>query len=146
MLLRLRESQYVTTKYHTEIGAIMSFYVKEIKSWDKFLEFKKSELTDIWVYRGQGDDYSLATSLERIKNYFNVDWSDIPGIEEQMFRNFRRNFQGESDIYLDKDLLYCISLMQHHGAPTRLLDFTWSLYIGVFFAFETAKNILFFGA
>lgn len=120
----------------------MSFYEKRINSWEEFLEFKKDKLSDDWVYRGQGQDDPLKTSLERSREFFDsdVDWSDLPGIEEQMIRQFRRSFQGERDEYLDKDKLYCISLMQHHGAPTRLLDFTWSPYVGVFFALENAHD------
>jgi len=30
--------------------------------------------------------------------------------------------------------------MQHHGAPTRLLDFTYSFYIAAYFALEESEK------
>lgn len=33
-----------------------------------------------------------------------------------------------------------LALIQHHGGPTRLLDFTWSFYVASFFAAENADG------
>ena len=113
-----------------------------VETWDNFIRRikKLSTSSDKCVYRGHTEDYELATSLERVRKYFDIKGSDLPGIEEQLIRNFRRRFQGERDEDLNKDKLYCISIMQHYGAPTRLLDFTWSPYVGAFFALESSKN------
>jgi hypothetical protein len=117
------------------------FAYETIETWDKFLKRIKelSKKEDEWLYRGHGEDYKLATSLERAQEYFGIDGSDLPGIEEQIIRYYRRGFPEEREDELNKDKLYCISLMQDHGAPTRLLDFTWSPYIGAFFALENSK-------
>jgi hypothetical protein len=39
------------------------------------------------------------------------------------------------------DWLEWIALMQHYGAPTRFLDWTYSLYVAVFFAVERSDRV-----
>jgi hypothetical protein len=40
---------------------------------------------------------------------------------------------------LEQDLEW-LTLLQHHGGATRLLDFTWSFYVAMYFAIRDSKN------
>lgn len=56
-----------------------------------------------------------------------------------------RKFRGFAHNYLthppeDDDLLEWLALMQHHGAPTRLLDCTFSFPVAAFFAAREADT------
>jgi hypothetical protein len=60
-------------------------------------------------------------------------------------RRIIRIFKRQAHLLLprvpgDADVLEWLALMQHHGAPTRLLDFTWSPYIAAFFALSRAAE------
>ena len=65
--------------------------------------------------------------------------SERAEIEARFCRQFRRAFHHYADnIPRPDDAMEWLSLMQHHGAPTRLLDFTWSPYVAAFFALYRA--------
>ncbi len=58
-----------------------------------------------------------------------------------MIANFKRSAHLYLDHTPDKELDFeWLSVMQHFGAPTRLLDFSFSPYVGLFFALSGMKQ------
>ena len=113
------------------------FKVKAIRSWDDFLATIRT-LNGEWIFRGQREDWKLKSRLERSCEDYKIKLKKAPGIEYQLVRDFRRRYQGNDSQVVADDTLYCLALMQHHGAPTRLLDWTYSPYVAVFFALESS--------
>jgi len=111
-----------------------------VESWGEVMALS-AEL-DGWAFRGQADArWPLLTSLSRYLNAYIPDPASWRRREERAIRVFRRkahNYLGDPTV-LD-NALRCLALMQHHGAPTRLLDFTKSPFVAVFFALERATR------
>jgi hypothetical protein len=62
-------------------------------------------------------------------------------VEKELLREFKRAYQQySSHVPSDSCTLEWLSLMRHHGAPTRLLDFSYSIYVAAYFALEDAEN------
>jgi hypothetical protein len=96
--------------------------------------------TPLTLYRGQTSDQKLSATLERDCLDAGISRKDYPLVERQLIRAFRRRYDGPDRNYVLSDTLYCMSLMQHHGAPTRLLDTTYSPYVSLYFALKNKRN------
>lgn len=109
-----------------------------VESWNDCRELFK--IIEGWVFRGQANsDWSLQTTLERGAEINSTDIRRIPEVE----RNIIDKFQRRAIHYLDKtpekeNILEWLSLIQHHGGPTRLLDFSYSYYVSLFFSIDQA--------
>ena len=126
----------------TRKGSHGSYRVFRLTSWEAFLKLVVQPPYSNWAFRGERDErWPLYSSLSRYLQNFGVDqmaWADQ---ESRILRVFKRKAHQflvqppEPD-----DDFQWLALMQHHGAPTRLIDFTWSPYVAAFFALERTLN------
>jgi FRG domain len=116
--------------------------VRLIESWQEYTSLLSgwSGFRN-WCFRGQASEqWGLQSSLSRHVTVSRVSEKAWLSQESRM----RRIFERKSHLFLTDppagDELEWLALMQHHGAPTRLLDFTWSPFAAAFFALERATD------
>jgi hypothetical protein len=93
-----------------------------------------------FVFRGQANaSWPLASSLERMLNpVWEQDGFDFKRYEDYTLKMFSGKYHLYSnDLVNPVSKLEILALMQHYGAPTRLVDFTQSPYLALYFAMET---------
>lgn len=88
---------------------------------------------DEFVFRGQGNYfYGISSSLERLNT------NKYTELEENillLFKRSYRNYFENNYIDINKDLnLELMSLMRHYEVDSRLIDFSFSPYVALFFA------------
>ena len=114
----------------------------KIDSWAEFRELAGAPEYRSWAFRGQGDaSWPLFSSLSRQFLIFAVHRDAWVQQESRILRIFRR----KAHLLLqhlppEDDAFEWLALMQHYGAPTRLLDFSWSPFVAAFFALERATT------
>jgi FRG domain len=81
-----------------------------------------------FAFRGISADWPLTTSIQRLKH----DVPTLRHIEKAMFRNFKKYAYADFDP-TSSDWKW-LALAQHHGLPTRLLDWTFSPFVAMHFA------------
>lgn len=105
-----------------------------VQTWAEFNEliFEKSWNPDIgrhrsnYVFRGLSNKtYALVPSLNRVCGTHTE-------LEQPILRNFQK--YASMDLGVHDSFWKIASLGQHHGLPTRLLDWTFSPYVAAHFA------------
>jgi hypothetical protein len=102
------------------------------------LAYELNCLPNNYIFRGQSNaDWGLVSTLERL---LGPNWNA---------ENARKFEDHSIDIFQSKYHIYCgtehvpksklawLSVMQHYGVPTRLIDFSESPYIALYFAMES---------
>jgi hypothetical protein len=116
----------------------------KVRSWDQLNEEQKrlNATGHTWIFRGQRDSaWHLETSLERVAKQLAVPESELPLREAGLIRRFKRQYHHYSVVSpAAGNYLEWLSIMQHYGAPTRLLDWTYSFFPALYFAVENGDS------
>ena len=126
---------------------------KNMEKVETLLSFEKWEDCKKWHDKqnpGQFIFRGLASSGYNLESTFDRTYENRPTLkkipkwkyEAVMLLNFKRiahNYVETSNIPKENDILEWMSLLRHYGAPSRLIDFSYSFYNAVYFAIEGAK-------
>ncbi|MBZ9711164.1 FRG domain-containing protein [Mesorhizobium sp. ESP7-2] len=99
----------------------------------EFIEWIQAHPSERWVFRGQSQHWALRPSIGRGKSY-------NPEQEQLLFREFKRAahpFVDRSKLGNNWDWL---AVAQHHGLPTRLIDWTTNPLVACFFASQPSSR------
>jgi hypothetical protein len=134
-------------EYTYQDGAFNRLVLTDLaEAWDDFLGW--SEGLGGWGFRGQREAaWTLQSSLERdaarggIRVRYSygtgsgVGYPDRRAIESVLLSKFQRLAALHlNNVPAPADVAGWLSLMQHYGGPTRLMDWTECSFVGMYFA------------
>jgi FRG domain len=110
---------------------------ERITSLEDFLQIVQRYHEHGWIYRGVGDSsFALLPKIGRIE--FRPQYS--VETERLLLRTFKQRAIRFASPLPSTDLEW-LALGQHHGLPTRLLDWTYSPLVALYFAVRELPHV-----
>lgn len=109
-----------------------------IRDWKSFKNFVSKLESRQFLFRGQAESWRLRTAFHRTgrANLQRFVTEDIPTLYRHLSARTRHVFNLSVP---DQNGAF-FNLVQHHGYPTPLLDWTYSPFVAAFFAYREISN------
>ncbi|MDQ3031542.1 MAG: FRG domain-containing protein [Myxococcota bacterium] len=108
---------------------------------DEIWNWAERHAAQTWIYRGQRDaELPIRSSIERCARRTLWDRARTE-LEIGIYRRFQRHAHLYVDsLPSDEDVIEWLALIRHFGAPTRLVDWSYSFHVALFFAARAADS------
>lgn len=111
--------------------------VPTVMSWREFRTFAFTPDRHRYIYRGQTFPWRLRTAFHRSPR------KNLHVYRQELIRETHNVLSGQLphdfDMARPDHVGAFYNLLQHHGYPTPLLDWSWSPFVAAYFAFEGAR-------